>query len=120
MIPSMTLALCQGPCSRSVIASWDCWAAVEWAKSSMESRSEEHTSELQSRLHLVCRLLLEKKKYLALQILDVALMKLLVDAHTFLWVYVDPPRFYAPALASLPDPANTSLLSGVILRGLPL
>src|SRR2546429_5719511 len=26
------------------------------------SRSEEHTSELQSRLHLVCRLLLEKKK----------------------------------------------------------
>src|SRR5436305_2872332 len=30
------------------------------------SRSEEHTSELQSRPHLVCRLLLEKKKYLAL------------------------------------------------------
>src|SRR5690625_6222248 len=27
-----------------------------------ESRSEEHTSELQSRGHLVCRLLLEKKK----------------------------------------------------------
>src|SRR2546429_6662831 len=27
-----------------------------------EIRSEEHTSELQSRLHLVCRLLLEKKK----------------------------------------------------------
>src|SRR2546429_9980072 len=27
----------------------------------LESRSEEHTSELQSRLHLVCRLLLEKK-----------------------------------------------------------
>src|SRR2546429_4960361 len=27
-----------------------------------ETRSEEHTSELQSRLHLVCRLLLEKKK----------------------------------------------------------
>src|SRR5687768_18434067 len=31
-------------------------ASVLWA------RSEEHTSELQSRLHLVCRLLLEKKK----------------------------------------------------------
>src|SRR2546429_9987462 len=29
-------------------------------------RSEEHTSELQSRLHLVCRLLLEKKKKLYL------------------------------------------------------
>src|SRR2546422_6507517 len=31
-----------------------------------ELRSEEHTSELQSRLHLVCRLLLEKKKKLGL------------------------------------------------------
>src|SRR5687768_18050533 len=30
--------------------------------SSIPARSEEHTSELQSRLHLVCRLLLEKKK----------------------------------------------------------
>src|SRR2546429_4240897 len=29
---------------------------------SQQERSEEHTSELQSRLHLVCRLLLEKKK----------------------------------------------------------
>src|SRR5687768_18080589 len=28
----------------------------------VDVRSEEHTSELQSRLHLVCRLLLEKKK----------------------------------------------------------
>src|SRR2546422_1150419 len=28
----------------------------------VQLRSEEHTSELQSRLHLVCRLLLEKKK----------------------------------------------------------
>src|SRR2546422_7062493 len=28
----------------------------------LHDRSEEHTSELQSRLHLVCRLLLEKKK----------------------------------------------------------
>src|SRR2546429_7397995 len=30
---------------------------------SRRPRSEEHTSELQSRLHLVCRLLLGKKKY---------------------------------------------------------
>src|SRR2546429_3284088 len=29
----------------------------------LTTRSEEHTSELQSRLHLVCRLLLEKKKH---------------------------------------------------------
>src|SRR2546422_7490583 len=33
--------------------------AVIWLA---QGRSEEHTSELQSRLHLVCRLLLEKKK----------------------------------------------------------
>src|SRR2546422_5252386 len=32
------------------------------AASVVLARSEEHTSELQSRLHLVCRLLLEKKK----------------------------------------------------------
>src|SRR2546422_2172335 len=31
-------------------------------RKSRHPRSEEHTSELQSRLHLVCRLLLEKKK----------------------------------------------------------
>src|SRR2546429_8200553 len=31
-------------------------------RGSGDRRSEEHTSELQSRLHLVCRLLLEKKK----------------------------------------------------------
>src|SRR2546422_1769567 len=34
--------------------------ATEYPKAT--PRSEEHTSELQSRLHLVCRLLLEKKK----------------------------------------------------------
>src|SRR5256884_2403065 len=33
--------------------------------SDRKDRSEEHTSELQSRLHLVCRLLLEKKKHYA-------------------------------------------------------
>src|SRR3989449_9287818 len=33
---------------------------------SLAGRSEEHTSELQSRLHLVCRLLLEKKKKTAI------------------------------------------------------
>src|SRR5687768_17995244 len=32
------------------------------ARPVVKKRSEEHTSELQSRLHLVCRLLLEKKK----------------------------------------------------------
>src|SRR2546422_3984882 len=36
-------------------------------------RSEEHTSELQSRLHLVCRLLLEKKKTSPLSDIDISL-----------------------------------------------
>src|SRR6266436_7627369 len=35
---------------------------VRTSKARISVRSEEHTSELQSRLHLVCRLLLEKKK----------------------------------------------------------
>src|SRR2546422_3271459 len=35
-------------------------------------RSEEHTSELQSRLHLVCRLLLEKKKNIQMANQDTA------------------------------------------------
>src|SRR5690625_5312080 len=37
------------------------WATC-WTTSNYGTRSEEHTSELQSRGHLVCRLLLEKKK----------------------------------------------------------
>src|SRR5258707_10083119 len=37
-------------------------APHEEAKDDVKNRSEEHTSELQSRQYLVCRLLLEKKK----------------------------------------------------------
>src|SRR2546422_7907402 len=41
------------------------WLLAQFKKwgwqAQIETRSEEHTSELQSRLHLVCRLLLEKK-----------------------------------------------------------
>src|SRR2546422_7122449 len=37
-------------------------SSTPWTRCSKAPRSEEHTSELQSRLHLVCRLLLEKKK----------------------------------------------------------
>src|SRR5687768_17821681 len=36
--------------------------SVDQYRTFCSRRSEEHTSELQSRLHLVCRLLLEKKK----------------------------------------------------------
>src|SRR5690606_41012729 len=48
-----------------------CWIRVRWSEVTMlpsstttrsPARSEEHTSELQSRENLVCRLLLEKKK----------------------------------------------------------
>src|SRR2546429_5356437 len=45
-------ARARGPCS----------ARGRAARTFPSRRSEEHTSELQSRLHLVCRLLLEKKK----------------------------------------------------------
>src|SRR5687768_17745537 len=38
------------------------FAVLLGAALAYQCRSEEHTSELQSRLHLVCRLLLEKKK----------------------------------------------------------
>src|SRR2546429_5198187 len=41
--------------ARSISCTWYCTV------SRSSKRSEEHTSELQSRLHLVCRLLLEKK-----------------------------------------------------------
>src|SRR5690625_5413842 len=40
---------------------WWCWTSTP-RPTMTRSRSEEHTSELQSRGHLVCRLLLEKKK----------------------------------------------------------
>src|SRR5687768_18206547 len=51
-------------CAPPAAASWasrrrTCSATCARSK---RFRSEEHTSELQSRLHLVCRLLLEKKK----------------------------------------------------------
>src|SRR2546422_10542101 len=46
-------------CRRSVRLSC---TALPRPTTSPTPRSEEHTSELQSRLHLVCRLLLEKKK----------------------------------------------------------
>src|SRR5690554_7013629 len=39
-----------------------CSISLDSSSTKTSSRSEEHTSELQSRPHLVCRLLLEKKK----------------------------------------------------------
>src|SRR2546422_3199451 len=48
------------PAGESVVAARPCPPACAARRAA--TRSEEHTSELQSRLHLVCRLLLEKKK----------------------------------------------------------
>src|SRR5260370_6407426 len=47
-------------------------------------RSEEHTSELQSHLNLVCRLLLEKKKTLTLMICPNLVLILQIARHTTL------------------------------------
>src|SRR2546429_1368477 len=52
-----------------------------------EKRSEEHTSELQSRLHLVCRLLLEKKRLLEVQ-------------RTAFWLPCWPNTKFPPILSS--------------------
>src|SRR2546430_4364305 len=41
---------------------WVAWFAIRAAEQRPVTRSEEHTSELQSQSNLVCRLLLEKKK----------------------------------------------------------
>src|SRR5690625_6189830 len=51
-------AVADGACAAVVGSGVRCWAG----RVSARRRSEEHTSELQSRGHLVCRLLLEKKK----------------------------------------------------------
>src|SRR5687768_18071689 len=48
-------------CHAHPLAGWSV-VAVPALNHLQRVRSEEHTSELQSRLHLVCRLLLEKKK----------------------------------------------------------
>src|SRR5205809_5740213 len=50
---------------------------IQRARAQRAARSEEHTSELQSRLHLVCRLLLEKKK-------NFIELKKVISSHTLL------------------------------------
>src|SRR2546422_4189741 len=52
----VTLKVSEGAAYGAALQALWCWRLQRGA------RSEEHTSELQSRLHLVCRLLLEKKK----------------------------------------------------------
>src|SRR5436305_8173557 len=50
---------------------------VLWKQVESALRSEEHTSELQSRPHLVCRLLLEKKKIKLSYTLVIAIKKMI-------------------------------------------
>src|SRR3712207_9025379 len=65
-LTSMGALVSPGPASRSMSASvFGAGSALTWRLAGREAvsvRSEEHTSELQSRQYLVCRLLLEKKK----------------------------------------------------------
>src|SRR5205809_7929614 len=59
---ALPICLCRRPSAffKRSSTDWLCFGLpVDRPK---HNRSEEHTSELQSRLHLVCRLLLEKKK----------------------------------------------------------
>src|SRR5438445_913767 len=57
------LPICRTSAAPAGLRRATCRAQATWmAGSALASRSEEHTSELQSRQYLVCRLLLEKKK----------------------------------------------------------
>src|SRR2546429_9402278 len=68
LFPYTTLFRSRFECSRAghqseeFVQFFQVWHCIRATNSADDDRSEEHTSELQSRLHLVCRLLLEKKK----------------------------------------------------------
>src|SRR2546429_7158237 len=66
LFPYTTLFRSSNSCSKPTAAGSSSLPPIlTWRRHREKStpcRSEEHTSELQSRLHLVCRLLLEKKK----------------------------------------------------------
>src|SRR2546422_2861081 len=67
-LASQPSALLAPDASRRVVWQVSPLARQAGVRPGMTVRSEEHTSELQSRLHLVCRLLLEKKKEQAFHI----------------------------------------------------
>src|SRR5690625_6687946 len=60
--PELLQAIERAPDRRELSAAADAFTGCDIWHAWELSRSEEHTSELQSRGHLVCRLLLEKKK----------------------------------------------------------
>src|SRR2546422_3793083 len=57
----LAMVHCHAELAASIVQQHD-GSVIKTIGDSVMLRSEEHTSELQSRLHLVCRLLLEKKK----------------------------------------------------------
>src|SRR5437870_10573345 len=75
-------------------------------------RSEEHTSELQSRGHLVCRLLLEKKKHS-----DKDLPQNPSHRHNLPHAYLQIPNFFHPVRRHPPPPllSHASPLSWLCL-----
>src|SRR2546429_3386109 len=76
-------------------------------------RSEEHTSELQSRLHLVCRLLLEKKKHSQIN-LPPPIVQVLRDPPFHLDLHVTPltdKRIVAMAAYVVSEVADLAVLS---------
>src|SRR5689334_24325380 len=65
LFPYTTLFRSQNPVLKLMSGSTELRSNDDWQSASNSDdiiRSEEHTSELQSQFHLVCRLLLEKKK----------------------------------------------------------
>src|SRR6266481_8737895 len=62
MIDALTPNRSDQPLSKTTLPrrGW-CHGPIAYAHGAQSARSEEHTSELQSQFHLVCRLLLEKK-----------------------------------------------------------
>src|SRR3989442_7020318 len=91
LFPYTTLFRSARPCSRSSPCSSTLACRRPWGarQASVEERSEEHTSELQSRPHLVCRLLLEKKHYarhhLQLGIPEAGLRAMYLDSNRHPW-----------------------------------
>src|SRR5256884_4484843 len=70
--------------------------------SSRYFRSEEHTSELQSRLHLVCRLLLEKKK--------TSQYRFHRTVTQYLWLISPSPFFSVPRTLTSPPALEKRLM----------
>src|SRR2546421_8717993 len=64
-IKTMAASVLQGPSASPPVGVGSSW--IPTPSSTNARRSEEHTSELQSRSDLVCRLLLEKKKNISRQ-----------------------------------------------------